>query len=61
MSSTSLSCFSCIAAAAVYYTGPYCPRTSTFDLASSGHPHPLDLGGATFYAPNLLTNDPQGR
>jgi hypothetical protein len=23
-------------------------------------PLPVDLGGATFYAPNILTNDPKG-
>lgn len=30
-------------------------------ICSPTVPTPLDLGGCTFYAPNMLTNDPMGR
>uniref|UniRef100_A0A7S3QTD5 Glycosyl hydrolase family 32 N-terminal domain-containing protein n=1 Tax=Dunaliella tertiolecta TaxID=3047 RepID=A0A7S3QTD5_DUNTE len=49
----------------VYFLGRYDPKTLKFDMENASGPHPVDLGGgplgSTFYAPNVLNNDPHGR
>ncbi|KAL6756492.1 glycosyl hydrolase [Haematococcus lacustris] len=47
--------------APLYYMGDYNADKLQLDLDTASGPFPLDLGGATLYAPNLLTNDPLGR
>ncbi|KAF5830052.1 glycosyl hydrolase [Dunaliella salina] len=47
--------------APVYWLGNYDHTVLKFDLQKAFGPYALDLGGNTFYAPNMLTNDPKGR
>ncbi|GFH20191.1 beta-fructofuranosidase, insoluble isoenzyme CWINV6, partial [Haematococcus lacustris] len=47
--------------APLYFMGNYKADKLKLDLATASGPFPLDLGGSTLYAPNLLTNDPLGR
>ncbi|KAJ9506043.1 hypothetical protein QJQ45_016630, partial [Haematococcus lacustris] len=47
--------------APLYFMGNYNADKLKLDLATASGPFPLDLGGSTLYAPNLLTNDPLGR
>ncbi|KAF5831773.1 glycosyl hydrolase [Dunaliella salina] len=46
---------------AVYYLGQYNPKELSFDIKNAAGPNPADLGDHTFYAANVLTNDPKGR